>query len=71
VIGRQLGLKRIGLDPGTPLETIARSTVSLVSDGFYDKVASGQLGSSAMPRSSFSRPDARRCPTAATCPPIW
>ena len=44
VIGRQLRLKRIGLDPGTPLETIARSTVSLVSDGFYDKVASGQLG---------------------------
>lgn len=44
VIGRQLKLKEIGLDPGTPLETIARSTVSLVTDGFYDKVADGTLG---------------------------
>ncbi len=43
VVTRQLGLHRIGLHPGTPLETIARSTVSLVSDGFYDKVAAGQL----------------------------
>lgn len=44
IIARQLNLKKIGLDPGTPLETIARSTVSLVSDGFYDKIASGTLG---------------------------
>ncbi|MDE8652021.1 flavin-containing monooxygenase [Novosphingobium album (ex Liu et al. 2023)] len=44
VIARQLDLKAVGLDPGTPLETIARSTVSLVSDGFYEKVASGQIG---------------------------
>ncbi|MGD9710927.1 MAG: flavin-containing monooxygenase [Thermomicrobiales bacterium] len=44
IIGRQLRLGAIGLDPGTPLETIARSTVSLVSDGFYDKVATGALG---------------------------
>lgn len=44
VIGRQLGLKALGLDPGTPLETIARSTVSLVSDGFYDKIGAGTLG---------------------------
>ena len=43
IIGRQLGLKRLRLDPGTPLETIARSTVSLVTDGFYDKIGSGQL----------------------------
>ena len=44
VIGRQLGLKALGLDPGKPLETIARSTVSLVTDGFYDKIGSGRLG---------------------------
>lgn len=44
IIARQLGLKKLGLDPGTPLETIARSTVSLVSDGFYDKIANGRLG---------------------------
>ena len=43
VVTRQLKLRQIGLHPGTSLETIARSTVSLVSDGFYDKVAAGQL----------------------------
>jgi hypothetical protein len=43
VVTKQLKLKQLGLHPGTPLETIARSTVSLVSDGFYDKVAAGQL----------------------------
>lgn len=44
IIARQLHLKDVGLHPGTPLETIARSTVSLVSDGFFDKVANGTLG---------------------------
>jgi cation diffusion facilitator CzcD-associated flavoprotein CzcO len=43
VVAKQLHLHRIGLHPGTPLETIARSTVSLVSDGFYDAVAAGRL----------------------------
>jgi len=43
VVTRQLKLREIGLHPGTPLETIARSTVSLVTDGFYEKVAAGQL----------------------------
>ena len=43
VVTRQLKLRQIGLHPGTSLETIARSTVSLVSDGFYDKVAAGRL----------------------------
>ena len=43
VVTKQLTLKQLGLHPGTPLETIARSTVSLVSDGFYEKVAAGQL----------------------------
>ena len=44
VISRQLGLGRIGLEPDRPLESIARSTVSLVSDGFYEKVEDGKLG---------------------------
>ncbi|MBU0891362.1 MAG: NAD(P)/FAD-dependent oxidoreductase [Gammaproteobacteria bacterium] len=44
VVTRQLKLREIGLHPGTPLETIARSTVSLVTDGFYEKVAAGELG---------------------------
>jgi hypothetical protein len=44
IIGRQLKLKKLGLDPGTPLESIARSTVSLVSNDFYDKIGSGALG---------------------------
>ncbi|EJE50771.1 putative flavoprotein involved in K+ transport [Acidovorax sp. CF316] len=44
VVTRQLKLREIGLHPGTPLETIARSTVSLVTDGFYEKVAAGTLG---------------------------
>ncbi len=43
VVTRQLKLNELGLHPGTSLETIARSTVSLVSDGFYDKVAAGAL----------------------------
>ena len=43
VVNRQLRLDKIGLHPGTKLETIARSTVSLVTDGFYEKVAAGRL----------------------------
>ncbi len=44
VVTRQLKLREIDLHPGTPLETIARSTVSLVTDGFYEKIAAGTLG---------------------------
>lgn len=44
VISRQLGLKKIGLEPSGKLETIARSTVSLVTDGFYEKIAAGEIG---------------------------
>lgn len=44
VIARQLKLKQIGLEPEGKLETIARSTVSLVTDGFYEKIASGEIG---------------------------
>lgn len=43
VISRQLKLKQLGLEPDGPLETIARSTVSLVTDGFYEKIASGAI----------------------------
>lgn len=44
VIARQLRLREIGLHPGKPLETIARSTVSLVTDGFYEAIRAGALG---------------------------
>ncbi len=44
VIARQLDLKAIGLEPQSKLETIARSTVSLVTDGFYEKIASKEIG---------------------------
>jgi len=43
VISRQLGLKEKGLEPDQPLETIARSTVSLVTDGFYEAVGAGAI----------------------------
>lgn len=43
VISRQLRLDQIGLMPAGKLETIARSTVSLVSEGFYAKVEKGRL----------------------------
>lgn len=44
IISRQLSLRKVGLEPDVPLETIARSTVSLVTDGFYEKVADGSIG---------------------------
>ncbi|MDO8862026.1 NAD(P)/FAD-dependent oxidoreductase [Haliea sp. E1-2-M8] len=43
VIERQLHLRRLDLHPDKPLETIARSTVSLVTDGFYEKIESGVI----------------------------
>ena len=44
VVERQLGLKRLGLHPNMPLESIARSTVSLVSDDFYQNIEAGKIG---------------------------
>lgn len=43
VIEWQLKLKKLDLHPGKPLETIARSTVSLSTDGFYDAVSEGKI----------------------------
>jgi cation diffusion facilitator CzcD-associated flavoprotein CzcO len=43
VVAKQLKLRETGLHPGTPLATIARSTVSLATDGFHEKVAAGRL----------------------------
>ncbi|MGC6330265.1 flavin-containing monooxygenase [Rhizorhabdus sp. FW153] len=43
VIARQLRLKEIGLEPDGKLETIARSTVSLVTDGFYEAIGDGRI----------------------------
>lgn len=43
VVARQLKLRESGLHPEKPLETIARSTVSLVTDGFYENIREGRL----------------------------
>lgn len=43
IVEKQLRLRRLGLHPHKPLETIARSTVSLVTDGFFEKIARGEL----------------------------
>jgi dimethylaniline monooxygenase (N-oxide forming) len=43
VITRQCKLEQLGLKPAQPFETIARSTVSLVTDGFYESVAAGRI----------------------------
>ncbi|MBN9757181.1 MULTISPECIES: NAD(P)/FAD-dependent oxidoreductase [unclassified Pseudonocardia] len=42
-IVRQLGLQKLGLVPGGSLEDIARSTVSLATEGFYEAVADGSI----------------------------
>jgi dimethylaniline monooxygenase (N-oxide forming) len=43
VITSQFKLNELNLHPHTGLDTIVRSTVSLASDGFFDKVKSGVL----------------------------
>lgn len=43
VITRQCKLRELDLLPPQPFESIARSTVSLVTDGFYENVAAGRL----------------------------
>jgi len=43
LISRQLRLKKLGAQPRGSFERIARSTVSLVSDGFFDLVAKGRI----------------------------
>jgi cation diffusion facilitator CzcD-associated flavoprotein CzcO len=43
VITRQVRLKKLGALPRGSFERIARSTVSLVTDGFFDLVAKGRI----------------------------
>lgn len=43
VVTRQCKLRELDLHPQTPFETIARSTVSLVTDGFFENVAAGRI----------------------------
>lgn len=43
VANQQLGLRRLGLVPGGRFSDIARSTVSLVTEGFYEGVADGSI----------------------------
>jgi thioredoxin reductase len=43
VINRQCKLEELGLKPAEPLETIARSTVSLVTEGFFENVRAKKI----------------------------
>jgi dimethylaniline monooxygenase (N-oxide forming) len=43
VVTSQLGLKKLGLVPRGEFSDIARSTVSLSTDGFYEQVAAGTI----------------------------
>lgn len=43
LVTRQLGLRALGLVPDGTFKDIAQSTASLVTEGFYEKVASGQI----------------------------
>ena len=43
VVTVQCKLKALGLLPRLPFESISRSTVSLVTDGFYESVAAGRI----------------------------
>ena len=43
VVTRQLRLRALGLVPRGSFEDIARSTVSLVTDGFYEAVGAGRI----------------------------
>lgn len=43
IVARQYRLREIGLHPERHLETIARSTVSLATEGFYDAIRDGRI----------------------------
>lgn len=43
VVESQFKLKKLNLHPNNGLETIVRSTVSLASDGFFEKIENGTL----------------------------
>ncbi|GAB0153746.1 flavin-containing monooxygenase [Marinobacterium sp. BA1] len=43
IISRQLNFKKCGLYPYGPLETIARTSISLATDGFFEKVENGSI----------------------------
>lgn len=43
VVTVQCKLKKLGLLPSLPFESIARSTVSLVTDGFFESVEAGRI----------------------------
>lgn len=43
IVTRQLGLERLGLVPEGSIERIARSTIGLVTESFYEGVADGRI----------------------------
>ena len=44
VVAGQLGLERLGLVPDAPFASIAKASVSLATEGFYEGVAAGTIG---------------------------
>lgn len=84
IIEGQLGLKGIGLMPNLPFETVAQSTISLSTEGLYDKVRRGLVKLSEAP-TSFSSDHRRHqsngslpmpsgapiCLTELSCQPTW
>lgn len=44
VVTSQLGLKELGLLPEAPFASIAKASVSLATEGFYEGVAAGTIG---------------------------
>ena len=59
VVTRQCHLEALGLVPALPFDSVARSTVSLVTEGFYEGVAQGriQVHREAQIRRLFSGPE--------------
>jgi thioredoxin reductase len=64
----QCKLDKLDLNPGTPFENIARSTVSLVTDGFFESVAAGKIrvAKNASVTSLDVAPDGSRTATLST-----
>jgi len=64
----QCKLDKLDLNPGTPFESIARSTVSLVTDGFFESVSDGKIrvAKNASVASLNVAPDGSRTATLST-----
>ena len=43
IVTKQCKLHELGMHPGVPLETIATSSISLVTEGFYENIVKGNI----------------------------